>query len=194
MTTIPDHDHTSPQESRPTFPRKHSSGSLPDIIPTSTVTSPTADGRLSASSPDFAQVSSKSLPQRIRITESPKRPSLERSLSGSAHTPSPATVVGIDDEPKQIIVRSFAPRVAVYASADTEDFVKAKGFNEGLRGLLRPYGERIPGKIGVRDSIGSSKSLEDFGIRIVAPEDGQPFRMSEARTSAEGSGQLDGAR
>ena len=194
MTTIPDHDHPSPQEPRPTFPRKHSSGSLPDIVPASTVTSPTVDGRLSASSPDFPQISSKSLPQRIRITESPKRPSLERSLSASAQTLSPGTNVGIDDEPKQIIIRSFAPRVAVYASADTEEFVRAKGFNEGLRDLLRPYGERIPGKVGVRDSIGSSKFLEDFGIRIVAPEDGQPFRTSQARISAEGIGQLDSAR
>ena len=194
MTTIPGPDHASPQEPRPTLPKKHSSGSLPDIKPASTVTSPSIDDRLSASTPDFPQTPSKSLPQRIRTTESPKRPALDRSLSAGARSLSPAPAVGNEDEPKQIIVRSFAPRVAVYASADTEDFVRAKGFNEGLRGVLRPYGERIPGKVVVRDSVGSSKAWDDFGIRIVAPEDGQPFRTSQSRTSAEGNSQLDGGR
>lgn len=46
----------------------------------------------------------------------------------------------------------------------------------------------------MRDSVGSSKAWENFGIRIVAPEDGQPFRTSLSRTSAEGSSQLEGGR
>ena len=68
---------------------------------------------------------------------------------------------------RNTIIRSFAPRVAVYASKDTEDFMTGKGFKGGLCSLLRPYGERLQGKVIIRDSIGSSKICDDFGIRFV---------------------------
>ena len=69
--------------------------------------------------------------------------------------------------PKNIIVRSFAPRVAVFASPDTEDFIREKGFRDGLHSLLRPYGERLQGRIVIRDSVGGSRGWDDFGIRFI---------------------------
>ena len=68
---------------------------------------------------------------------------------------------------RQVIVRSFAPRVAVYASADTEEFIRHKGFKHGLCSLMKPYGERLPGKVFVRDSVGASKGFDDFGVRFI---------------------------
>ena len=181
MTSPSSPKHISPREPRPTFPKKYSSGSLPDIKPAVTLEAPAIDGNLSASSPSFPTTPSKSLPQRIRTTASSRNPSFERSPSAGARSRSPATFVGRKDEPKQIIIGSFAPRVSVYASTDTEDLVRGKGFSEGLRGLLRPHAENIQGKVIVRDSVGSSKTWDDFGIRIVGPEDAQPFRTSFSR-------------
>jgi len=185
MTTPSSPEFSSPREPRPTLPKKHSSGSLPDIKPASTLQSPTFHGRLSASTPDFPPTPTKSLPHRIRSTEGPKIRSVERSPSAGARSTSPATLLGHRDEPKQIVLRSFAPRVAVYASTDTEDLIREKGFSQGLRGLLRPYGDNIPGKVTVRDSVGSSKTWEDFGVRIVSPEDAQPYRTSLSKPREE---------
>ena len=64
-------------------------------------------------------------------------------------------------------MRSFAPRVAVFASSDTEDFVRHKGFKDGLYSLLRPYGERLEGKVIIRDSVGGSRGWDDFSIRFM---------------------------
>lgn len=178
MTTPSSPRLTSPREPRPTLPKKHSSGNLPDIKPATTIQSPTLDGHLSASSPTFSQTPTKPIPQRLRSFESPGKSTAERSSSVGARSQSPATFSGNSNEPRQLIVKSYAPRVAVYASADTDDLVKEKGFNDGLRGLLRPYGEHIQGRVIVRDSVGSSKTWDDFGIRIVGSEDAQPNRTS----------------
>lgn len=88
---------------------------------------------------------------------------------------------------RQIIVRSFAPRVAVYASTETEEFVRNKGFKDGLCGLLKPYGEQLQGKVIIRDSIGSSKAWDDFGIRFVNPQHLQ--QSSTNRPFGEGTNQ-----
>ena len=72
-------------------------------------------------------------------------------------------------------MRSFAPRIAVHASPDTEDFVREKGFKTGLWSLLRPFGERVQGKVAVRDSIGASRSWDDFGVRIFDPRFSESF-------------------
>ena len=79
---------------------------------------------------------------------------------------------------RQTIIRSFAPRVAVFASTDTEDFVKQKGFADGLYSLLKPYGERLPGKVVIRDSVGGSKGWDDFGVRFL---DAQHLQNSHAQ-------------
>ncbi|EAU37225.1 conserved hypothetical protein [Aspergillus terreus NIH2624] len=68
---------------------------------------------------------------------------------------------------RSLIVRSFSPVVGVYASVDTDDLVRQKGFKGGFWELIRPFGENVPGKIVIRDSVGSSRPWEDFGVRFV---------------------------
>ena len=90
------------------------------------------------------------------------------SLSVSSRGPSQSASANDSNETcERIIVRSFAPRVAVFASPDTEEFVREKGFRDGLHSLLRPYGERLHGKVIIRDSIGGSRAWDDFGIRFI---------------------------
>ena len=72
------------------------------------------------------------------------------------------------DDPRQVIIRSFSPRVAVFASLDTEAFLSAKGFKRGLWDLLRPFGETVQGKVVVRDSVGAGRAFEDFGVVFVS--------------------------
>jgi len=85
-----------------------------------------------------------------------------RSKHGGAAT---ETAAWIDqNDPKEAILKAFLPRVAVYASADTEELVRLKGIYGGFRGLLRPFGESIPGNVVIRDSVGASKSWNNFGI------------------------------
>lgn len=65
--------------------------------------------------------------------------------------------------------------------------MKDKGFDEGLWELLRPFGERVQGKVTVRDSIGSGKAFEDFAVRFVQLGDGQEVPGSPGlRRSGEG--------
>jgi hypothetical protein len=78
----------------------------------------------------------------------------------------------VSDEHRVLIQRAFVPHVAVLADVETEDMIRGKGIEGGLLQLLRPFGETVPGKVTIRDSIGASKSHEDFGIRFVNPSDG----------------------
>ena len=66
----------------------------------------------------------------------------------------------------------------MYASPDTEAFVRQKGFHGGLYTLLRPYGERLQGRVIIRDSVGSSKGWDDFGVRFI---NAQELQRSSAR-------------
>lgn len=68
---------------------------------------------------------------------------------------------------RSLIVRSFSPVIGVYASLDTDELVRQKGFKNGFCELIRPFGENVPGKLVVRDSVGSSRGWEDFGVRFV---------------------------
>ena len=72
-----------------------------------------------------------------------------------------------ENDPRKIILQSFLPRVSVFASADTEELVRLKGIYGGLCGLLRPFGEVIHGNVIIRDSVGSSKGWDDFGIHFI---------------------------
>lgn len=54
--------------------------------------------------------------------------------------------------------------------------MRGKGIEGGLLQLLRPFGEAVPGKVTIRDSIGASKSWEDFGVRFIAVTDAYPDR------------------
>ena len=110
-------------------------------------------------------------------------PSHLRSLSNERFVSSRGSSTSISayegkETHRQIIVRSFAPRVAVFASTDTEDFVRQKGFKAGLYSLLRPYGERLNGKVVIRDSVGGSRGWDDFGIRFI---DSQALQKDNTR-------------
>lgn len=107
------------------------------------------------------------LPWKQRTDHDLRSRVYQRSPSAGARSSSAAPSREHHDESRQIVLDSFAPRIACFASTDTEQFVKSKGFNDGLRGLLRPFGEHIHGKVVIRDSVGASRGWEDFGIRFV---------------------------
>jgi len=99
-------------------------------------------------------------------------------LSGTG-TPS-SLPPGVSDEHRTLIQRAFVPHVAVLADAQTEELVRGKGIEGGLLQLLRPFGESVPGKVTIRDSIGASKSWEDFGVRFIAVDDAYPDLRADA--------------
>lgn len=69
-------------------------------------------------------------------------------------------------DPLNLILKSFVPHISIYASEDTEAVMREKGFQHGLWELLRPFGERVQGKVTVRDSNGMSRVAEDFSVRF----------------------------
>ena len=83
-------------------------------------------------------------------------------------------------DPLSLLLKAFVPHVAVYSSQDTDDLVREKGFSNGLWELLRPFGERVSGRVQVRDSNGAPRPWDDFSVRFVnfgdnaeAPESAQ---------------------
>ncbi|KAE8313326.1 ER-golgi trafficking TRAPP I complex 85 kDa subunit-domain-containing protein [Aspergillus transmontanensis] len=103
-------------------------------------------------------------------------PQLARSSLGS---PTEGRLDGSEDI-RSLIIRSFSPVVGVYASVDTDELVRQKGFAGGFWELIRPFGETVPGKIVVRDSVGASRGWEDYGVRFV-DLGGNPQVSSEPR-------------
>ncbi|KAI0134936.1 ER-golgi trafficking TRAPP I complex 85 kDa subunit-domain-containing protein [Daldinia grandis] len=92
------------------------------------------------------------------------------SIFGAAPNNGLALASGAGDspgDPLNLILGAFVPHVAVYASEDTDVLLKEKGFNRGLWELLRPFGERVQGKVIIRDSNGSSRTYEDYSIHFV---------------------------
>ncbi|KAK8211983.1 ER-golgi trafficking TRAPP I complex 85 kDa subunit-domain-containing protein [Phyllosticta capitalensis] len=150
-----------------------------------------------ASSPSAASISSSisSLPYRrsnatlssLFASTSTLRPSSPTSgtgtptapiIAGSVFSPprngtsSPSSAPpGVGDELRSLILRSFVPHVGILASSDTEEICRQKGFAGGFLELMRPYGEQIQGKVTVRDSVGASRSWEDFGVRFTGLKD-----------------------
>ena len=118
--------------------------------------------RLSDSDPQLSRTSAASASQ----TQSRSHSQSGFTDGSPSRSPSVPSTTHFDSY-RQLIIRSFAPRVAVFASPDTEELIKGKGFKDGLCGLLRPFGEAIPGKVVIRDSVGGSKGWDDFGIRFV---------------------------
>lgn len=111
---------------------------------------------------------------------SPARP-FSRARSGSV-TFTQALVdtdaASTPGDPLNLVLKAFVPHIAIYASPETDGLAKEKGFERGLWELLRPFGERVSGKVTIRDSNGSSRSWEDFSVRFtqfgenVEPPDG----------------------
>ncbi|KAK8106158.1 hypothetical protein PG999_009517 [Apiospora kogelbergensis] len=70
-------------------------------------------------------------------------------------------------DPLNIILKAFVPNVAVYASEDTNLLLREKGFEHGLWEILRPFGDRVAGKVIIRDSNGLSRTYEDYSVHFV---------------------------
>lgn len=64
---------------------------------------------------------------------------------------------------RSIITRAFSPYVAVYSSPDTEALAQDIGFSS-FCSLLRPFGDKISGRVSIRDSQGLSTTYDDFSI------------------------------
>lgn len=98
------------------------------------------------------------------------RSALSLARFGRSATASPLSNVVADsnDETRALIVRAFSPVVGVLASPETDALARDKGFKDGFASLIQPYGERIAGKVVVRDSTGASRSWDDFGVKFVA--------------------------
>ena len=103
------------------------------------------------------------------------RPSSVRMTAGSvfgapvnnALALAQGSAADIPGDPLNLILKAFAPHVAVYASDDTDLLMKEKGFERGLWELLRPFGERVQGKVIIRDSNGSSRTYEDYSVHFM---------------------------
>ena len=137
-------------------------------------------------------IASSSAPQSARSsgTTTPANPALAGSVYPQAVSngqPSPAVASsGLPDEPRNILIRAFAPQVGVVTSADTDQILVNKGFTGGFLDIIRPYGEVVQGKVTVRDSVGASKTFEDFGIRFTGLKDGLGMaRPASGRKSKE---------
>lgn len=70
-------------------------------------------------------------------------------------------------DPLNLVLKAFVPHVGVYASEDVDELVRDKGFEGGLWEVLRPFGERVAGRVTVRDSLGGARTWDDFAVRFV---------------------------
>ncbi|MCJ1405780.1 hypothetical protein MMC11_009010 [Xylographa trunciseda] len=115
-----------------------------------------------------SQIGNERLPALSPVSghPSPQR-NIERSQSREVQSPATPVVLLDFNDPKDIILRSFQPRVAVFASADTEELIRLKGIYGGFCGLLKPFGESLAGNVIIRDSVGGSKSWNNFGVHFI---------------------------
>ncbi|KAF8421263.1 ER-golgi trafficking TRAPP I complex 85 kDa subunit-domain-containing protein [Tirmania nivea] len=72
---------------------------------------------------------------------------------------------GTEDDFRQLVTQAFVPHIGVHVSEDTDALARDKGFGS-FKEMIRPFGEKVQGRVTVRDSQGVSASYEDFGIRI----------------------------
>lgn len=100
-------------------------------------------------------------------------------------SPSPAPP-GTNDDSRSLILEAFAPHVGVLPSADCEELLRHKGIHGGLLELLRPFGEKIPGRVVIRDSTGTSRPWDDFGIRFTGVNDGLEEPVLAAKPDGDG--------
>ncbi|GLI74138.1 hypothetical protein PoHVEF18_002372 [Penicillium ochrochloron] len=145
--------------SKSRYPNEHESTVLIDaeLAEARSVSSPTPP--LSATTAELPIRSASPQGRSVRSST----PQLARSSFGS---PLDGRFDGSEDI-RSLIIRGFCPTIAVYASEDTDVLVKNKGFKGGFWELLRPFGETVTGKVIIRDSIGSSRAWEDYGVRFV---------------------------
>ncbi|CRK34049.1 hypothetical protein BN1723_014817 [Verticillium longisporum] len=114
-----------------------------------------------------------------------------RNLSGPVFSGSGArslidSAADSPGDPLNLLLQSYVPHIAIYTSQETTNFANEKGFKNGLWELLRPFGERVQGKITIRDSNGSSRAWEDYSIRFVPFGDNIEAPDATAPTTANG--------
>lgn len=139
----------------------------PERIQTSQpLTSPLTEPIPTSSPSGLQSPASSDIPSR---TSSPSGRLSRSTLRNSRSSTLSPLSSGFDasDDIRSIIIRAFSPAIGVYASSDTDALIRKKGFKNGFRELIRPFGESINGKIVIRDSVGSSRSWEDFGVRFI---------------------------
>lgn len=109
------------------------------------------------------------------------------SGASSGGFPRPSNSAPLQD-PQALILQAYVPNIAVHTSTDTDDLIRDKGFPHGLWELLRPFGDRIQGKVTIRDSIGASRVCDDFAVRIVQLGGGleKPAKTGGVQRSSEG--------
>ncbi|KAK4617470.1 Transport protein particle subunit trs85-2 [Fulvia fulva] len=109
--------------------------------------------------------------------------------TAAVRSPSPAPSGSLaNNHTRDVILRAFSPHVSVLASQDTDELVRHKGINGGLLDLLRPFGERVSGKVTIRDSTGVSRSYEDFAVRFTGVKDGLESPRVADRRSIDSTG------
>ncbi|KAF2838753.1 hypothetical protein M501DRAFT_1031812 [Patellaria atrata CBS 101060] len=143
--------------------RRGSSPSLDTLYASTTLPRPASD-----SSTSTLTASSIFPPGSIRRTASPGPPA----------STSP-------DDPRNLVQRALVPTIYVLPSSDTEELMQEKGIQGGLAELLRPFGDNIHGKVTIRDSIGASKSFDDYGVRFIGLRDSLNILKSPPRRSTE---------
>ena len=138
-----------------------------DALRESARQSPTSEGLSALSPPDsrFSNTLVTSIAERSRSSSQSRSQSRSRILDGSLNDS--GSRGSEQNGYRQLIYKSFAPRIAVFASPDTEEFIRGRGFAGGFCSLLRPFGENVQGKVIIRDSVGGSKTWEGFGVRFV---------------------------
>ena len=109
------------------------------------------------------------LPERTARSLSPSGRALlsTRYLERSSTASSLINQVDGADDTRTLTIRGFSPTVGVFASPDTDDLARRKGFKHGFAELIRPFGETVSGKVVVRDSVGASRAWDDFGVKFV---------------------------
>ncbi|KAF7560233.1 hypothetical protein G7046_g3907 [Stylonectria norvegica] len=171
-------DETSPTEPLQALPMAASAMKLPktrhststiDSLPLSHSENSLAFRR---SNPQAASLYASTLsPPGSRSISPAGRGSPARVLSSTVFDAGPnrSLVDGAGDspgDPLNLILKSYVPHISIFASEDTEGLMTEKGFRNGLWELLRPFGEKVQGKITIRDSNGMGRIAEDFSIRF----------------------------
>lgn len=64
------------------------------------------------------------------------------------------------------ISQAFGPTVAVVATRECDDLVRAKGVAGGLLELVRPFGDCVKGKVNIRDSQALTLPVDDFTVKF----------------------------
>ncbi|KAL4807574.1 ER-golgi trafficking TRAPP I complex 85 kDa subunit-domain-containing protein [Aspergillus unguis] len=182
---------TSPGDAAPVKPPPSFSPGVSRVSSTSRYSSQRRDSSasLDTEKPDPRIASNTTTPLPTTPSELPIRSASPHARSVRSSTPQPgrnslgSPLEGRADaalDTRSLIIRAFSPVIGVYASPDTDELVRQKGFTNGFWELIRPFGENVPGKLVVRDSVGSSRGWEDYGVRFAdlgeicrAPHDSQ---------------------